>query len=367
MGVYAARQALRDAGIEWSDLQFAFGGSLGFASSAAARTPDTMVGRLGLTGLQFVNVVNGCATAGTRAADGVQRHRVRASATSASSSASTSTRAARSTPTRRSLGLGQWYGDVGHDAHHAVLRHEDQPLHARLRHHASRRWPRWRRRPSATASLNPNAWRRKPLSEEEILEVADAQLPAHAVHVLLARRGRGRGRRVPGRPGAPLHRPARVRARRRRAHAAVRVVRGDGAVAADRAGRVADRRRVAARATRWRASGPTTSQVAQMQDTEAGAEIMHMAENGFCERRRAGAHDPRRRDRDRRPPADQHRRRAASPTASPSARRACARSTRSASSCAATPATARCPATPRVGYTQVYGAPGIGACSILTR
>ena len=33
---------------------------------------------------------------------------------------------------------------------HAVLRHEDQPLHARLRHHPSSRWRRWRRRRTAT-------------------------------------------------------------------------------------------------------------------------------------------------------------------------------------------------------------------------
>ena len=36
-------------------------------------------------------------------------------------------------------------------------------------------------------SLNDNAWRRKPLTEEEIERRADALLPADAVHVLLAR------------------------------------------------------------------------------------------------------------------------------------------------------------------------------------
>ena len=34
--------------------------------------------------------------------------------------------------------------------------------------------------------------------------------------------------------------------------------------------------------TRWPASGPSDVDVAQIQDTEAGAEVMHMAENGFC-------------------------------------------------------------------------------------
>ena len=58
-GVVAVRRALADAGCEWEDLEFAFGGS------KDAGSPDTMVSRLGLTGLQFINVHNGCATGGS--------------------------------------------------------------------------------------------------------------------------------------------------------------------------------------------------------------------------------------------------------------------------------------------------------------
>ena len=46
-------------GCGWEDMQFAFGGS------AAAGAADTMVSKLGLTGLQFINVANGCATGGS--------------------------------------------------------------------------------------------------------------------------------------------------------------------------------------------------------------------------------------------------------------------------------------------------------------
>ncbi len=68
MGVHAVRLALQDAGIEWKNLQFAFGGSLapmlplpeGDEGSGLA---DTLVSELGLTGLPFVNVANGCAPA----------------------------------------------------------------------------------------------------------------------------------------------------------------------------------------------------------------------------------------------------------------------------------------------------------------
>src|SRR5258705_4723574 len=58
MGAHAVRLALQDAGLQWSDVQFAAGGS---SSSGNA---DTMVADLGATGLTFLNVHNGCATGG---------------------------------------------------------------------------------------------------------------------------------------------------------------------------------------------------------------------------------------------------------------------------------------------------------------
>jgi len=58
-GVVAVRRALADAGLEWNDMEFAFGGS------HSAGKADAMVSKLGLTGLQFINVLNGCATGGS--------------------------------------------------------------------------------------------------------------------------------------------------------------------------------------------------------------------------------------------------------------------------------------------------------------
>ena len=58
-GVYAAREALGDAGVTWSEIQFAFGGS------SAAGNADAVLPKLGLTGVQFINVANGCATGGS--------------------------------------------------------------------------------------------------------------------------------------------------------------------------------------------------------------------------------------------------------------------------------------------------------------
>jgi len=55
----AVRAALADAGIGWSRVRAAFGGS------DNAGLADTLVSDLGLTGLPFVNVRNGCATGGS--------------------------------------------------------------------------------------------------------------------------------------------------------------------------------------------------------------------------------------------------------------------------------------------------------------
>ena len=58
-GASAVRAALADAGLSWSDMQFAYGGS------QDAGNADTLVNELGLTGLQFTNIWNGCATGGS--------------------------------------------------------------------------------------------------------------------------------------------------------------------------------------------------------------------------------------------------------------------------------------------------------------
>jgi len=57
MGAAAARLAMKDAGLEWRDVQFAFGGSY------EVDNPDSIVNQLGMTGIPFFNMYNGCATA----------------------------------------------------------------------------------------------------------------------------------------------------------------------------------------------------------------------------------------------------------------------------------------------------------------
>ena len=91
MAAIAARRALADAGVRWEDVDFAAGGS------DAGGNADTSVASLGLTGLPFINVKNGCATGGSALTTRARHARLGRRPRSPSSSASTSTRPARST------------------------------------------------------------------------------------------------------------------------------------------------------------------------------------------------------------------------------------------------------------------------------
>src|SRR5208283_571784 len=57
MGAEAIQSALRDAGVDWKDIQFGFGGS------HEVSNPDAVTRLVGLTGITFTNVFNACATA----------------------------------------------------------------------------------------------------------------------------------------------------------------------------------------------------------------------------------------------------------------------------------------------------------------
>ena len=57
MGAEAIQSALADAGVGWKDIQFGFGGS------HEVSNPDAVTRLVGLTGITFTNVFNACATA----------------------------------------------------------------------------------------------------------------------------------------------------------------------------------------------------------------------------------------------------------------------------------------------------------------
>ena len=273
-GVYAVRQALADAGIEWSDVQFAFGGS------QAAGNPDTMVSQLGLTGLQFINVSNGCATGGSALFSAYNTIASGAYDLGLAVGYDKHERGAFRINTREQ-GLGDWYGQQGlalttQFFGMKINRYMEQNdiSHSTLAKVAAKAF--------RNAEHNENAWRRQPIPEEQILESDMLSYPLTkfmfcspaegGAALLLARADQAHKY-----TDTPVYlNAASVRSRRWGSFE----VMAPWIAADDGPGPTIDTSKAA---FEMAGIGPEDVDVAQLQDTEAGAEIMHMAENGFCE------------------------------------------------------------------------------------
>jgi acetyl-CoA acetyltransferase len=272
-GAQASRAALADAGIEWSRVEYAFGGS------AAAGDADTLVSRLGLTGVPFINVANGCATGGSALISAYNAIRAGAADIVLAVGFDKHPRGAFD-PDPAKYGIGDWYGQTG-----LMLTTQffGMKIQRYMHEHGISRQALAKVAAKAfrNGALNPNAWRRTPLSEDQILDaplVADPLTqymfcsPAEgAVALVLASSD------VVDQFTAP---PVYLRAAvlKSRPYGSFEVF---SPALADRRG---DSPSVAAAATAFEMAGigPDEIDVAQVQDTEAGAEVMHLAECGFC-------------------------------------------------------------------------------------
>ena len=272
-GVFAVRQALADAGIAWSDVQFAFGGS---SASGAA---DIMVNELGLTGLPFVNVANGCATGGSALAA------ARASIASGEFEIGMAVgfdkhdRGAFD-PKPAEWGLPEWYGDTGFMLTTQFFAMKIQRYMA-LNGISRTTLGRVAEKAFRNGTLADHAWRRSPVDLATILDAPMVNDPLTkymfcspaegGVALILASERKARELGVK----AVWLKTASVRTRPPGSFevfaAAIDIERGVSASV------------LASRAAYDAAGiGPGDIDVAQLQDTESGAEIMHLAENGFC-------------------------------------------------------------------------------------
>ena len=272
-GVHAVRMALADAGLDWSDLQFAFGGS---SASGAA---DIMVNELGLTGLPFVNVANGCATGGSSLAA------ARAAIASGEYELGLAVgfdkhdRGAFD-PKPADWGLPDWYGEQGFmltTQFFATKITRYMALHGV----SAETLGRVAEKAFRNGTLADHAWRRSPVDLDTILHAPMINDPLTkymfcspaegGVALILASEKKAREL------GAT---PIRVKAVKVRTRppgsfevfaSSIDVERGPSPT-------------VLASQAAFEAAGigPDDIHVAQLQDTESGAEIMHMAENGFC-------------------------------------------------------------------------------------
>ena len=168
-GAVAVRRALADAGLGWEDMQFAVGGS------AAAGAADSLVSRLGLTGLQFTNVSNGCATGGTALFTAANAIMAGTYDIGIAVGFDKHERGAFRVDTQ-AAGLGEWYGASGLALTTQFFgmkinryMHEHGITHGTLAKVAAKAF--------RNGSMNPMAWRRKPMSEEEILASAMLSYP----------------------------------------------------------------------------------------------------------------------------------------------------------------------------------------------
>ncbi len=272
-GAVATRAALADAGIGWNDVQFAFGGS------DAAGNADALVADLGLTGIEFVNVSNGCATGGSALA--MADRAIRSGAYDVGVAIGFDKHppgAFNALPAQ--YGLADWYGETGMmlttqffamKAQRYLFEHDlDVGVLSAIAAKAYR-----------NGALNPNAWRRTPMSIEEIAESQMVSPPLTkymfcspaegAVALVLCRADLAhRFTRSP-----VLLRSCVMRTRH---YGTFEVF--SPSLAPERA----EGPTVYASREVFEQAGiePGEVDVAQIQDTEAGAELMHMAETGLC-------------------------------------------------------------------------------------
>jgi acetyl-CoA acetyltransferase len=272
-GVFAVRQALGQAGLDWRDIQFAYGGS------DAAGKADTMVSELGLTGLTFINVANGCATGGSAMFGAYSTIKSGEFDLGIAIGFDKHPRGAFD-PKPAEWGLPDWYGETG-------LMLTTQFFAMKIQRYmamygiTSGTLAAVAEKAFANGVLADHAWRREPVDAETILAstmVSDPLTkfmfcsPAEgAVALIFASEAKAKSLGLP----AVRLRAAAVRSRPPGSFEvfspALDIERGPSPT------------NIASHAAYEMAGvGPEDVDVAQLQDTESGAEIMHMAENGFC-------------------------------------------------------------------------------------
>ncbi|WP_032368345.1 thiolase family protein [Rhodococcoides fascians] len=273
MGAEAVNLALIDAGIEWSAIQ------RGYAGSHEVSNPDAIVGKLGLTGIPFFGVFNGCATGNTSltmAAESIEHGD--ADIAIAVGFDKHPKGAFGGDPSV--LGHPSWYGETGmfmttHFFGMKINRYMNRfgIMPATLARVAAKNFRNGER--------NENAWRRTVMSEEAILGAPYLNYPLTqymycapnegAAAVVLCRRDL-----APEYSDQPIHLVASVLRTRRTGAFEMQSpsLPVDGAPSPS----------VDASKAAYEIAGvaPSDVHVAQLQDTDAGSEIIHMAENGFC-------------------------------------------------------------------------------------
>jgi acetyl-CoA acetyltransferase len=357
MAAVAARRALADAGVTWADIEFAVGGS------DAAGNADTSVAELGLTGLPFINVRNGCATGGSAL---TTAHAMLSSGAAELALVMGFDKHPPGAfdPRPEDWGIGSWYGEVG-------LMVTTQFFGIKIQRYM---WEHGISRSTLAkvavkafknGSLNENAWRRRPLSEQEVLGSRMINHPLTqymfcspgegAVSLVLATGTRARGLRRD-----PVY--LRGIAFRTRKFGTFEVFSPSVPLV------TAEPPTTTAARAAMEAAGvePSDVQIAQLQDTESGAEVIHLAETGLCDHGeqeslvQSGATDI-----GGRLPVNTDG--GCMANGEPIGASGLRQVGEIVVQLRGQAGSRQVPGEPRVGFTHVYGAPGVSACTVLTR
>jgi acetyl-CoA acetyltransferase len=262
-GVFAVREALSDAGLDWPDIECAYGGS------AAAGNADIMVNELGLTSLPFTNVANGCATGGSALASAQMAVASGMYDLALAVGFDKHPRGAFNAKPK-DYGLPEWYGQTGMmltTQFFALKIQRYMQLHGISRETLGR--------------VAPHAWRRSPIDLDTIMNAPMINDPLTkymfcspsegGVALILASEKKMKELGADGVRIANISVKTRPPDSFEVFQAGVSIK--DGGKPTVLASQAAFEKAGVA---------PEDVDVAQLQDTESGAEIMHMAENGFC-------------------------------------------------------------------------------------
>jgi len=273
MGAEAIRAALTDAGLEWKDIQFGVGGSYEVCN------PDAVTRLVGLTGIPFTDVFNACATAASATQFCADTIRLGKYDIGIAVGMDKHPRGAF-TDDPAKLALPQWYAENGQ---FVTTKFFGMKANRYIHDHgiSQETLAKVAAKNFRNGALNPNAFRRKPISEEEILNSPVLNYPLTQYMFCAPDEGAAAvimcnadiAHRFPSKP--VYLKAAEIRTRR---YGAYEVHATSAPLEEDVSPTV-----YASRAA-FEAAGvaPEDVDVIQLQDTDAGAEVIHMAEAGFC-------------------------------------------------------------------------------------
>src|SRR3984893_1052054 len=273
MGAEAIQTALDDAGLEWKDIQFGVGGSYEVCN------PDAVIRLVGLTGIPFTDVFNACATAASATQFCADTIRLGKYDIGIAVGMDKHPRGAF-TDDPAKLALPQWYAENGQ---FVTTKFFGMKANRYIHDHgiSQETLAKVAAKNFRNGALNPNAFRRKPISEEEILNSPVLNYPLTqymfcapdegAAAVIMCRADIAH--RFTSKP--VYLQAAEIRPRR---YGAYEVHATSAPLDEDMSPTV-----YASRAAFEMAGvAPEDVDVIQVQDTDAGAEVIHMAEAGFC-------------------------------------------------------------------------------------